>query len=117
MKKIFSMAMLMCLLFSCDAILEPDISGSPITLLSPTHQATLQAGTNAFHWESVEGALSYRFQIATPSFENATQIVADTLTLETSASFLLQVGNYEWRVSANNSASQTSFNMQSFVVE
>lgn len=117
MKKIFSIAMLICLLCGCEAVFVPDISDQTITLISPTNQAILQEGINALHWESIEDATTYHVQIATPSFVDATQIIFDTLIENTAVDVLLQRGNYQWRVLASNSDYQTAYAISAFVVE
>ena len=60
--------------------------------------------------------MQYELQIATPNFENATQLVQDTLLVNTGFTQLLDDGNYEWRIRGLNEESTTDFTTTSFSV-
>lgn len=118
--KIYSRLLILMtlLLFSCDDITEiEDISNRTVNILAPTNDAVLNITDVTFSWNNVEDAENYRLQIATPSFENAAQIVADTLVTATHFTKTLTIGNYEWRVRGENSGYQTSYSTQSFSIE
>lgn len=105
-------------LFSCDDITEiEDISNRSVSVLAPTDAVVLNITEVTFSWNAVEDAENYRVQIATPNFEDATQIVADTLVITTNFTKTLAIGNYEWRVRGENSGYQTSYSTQSFSIE
>ena len=76
-----------------------------------------------FNWNSVNEAESYLVQIATPNFENASQLVLDSVIVidtsftGTSVSRMLLDNTYEWRVKAFNSDFETDFSLSRFRVE
>lgn len=96
---------------------DEDISGETVMLIAPSNNATLDIREITFTWEKVEFAEDYTLQIATPDFDNPTQIVVDTLTTQTSSRHILENGSYEWRIKAQNSASETDFSINSFTVD
>ena len=111
---------LLLLLFvtSCEEIIEvEDISNDSVTILAPTDTAVLNITDINFSWNAVEDAEQYKLQIATPDFEMANQIVLDTTITATSFNQTLELGNYEWRVRAENSDYQTVYTIQSFTIE
>lgn len=108
---------------SCEDLLEvPDISEESVDLLAPSDSTiVLQTNVN-FTWNEVFEATQYHVQVAAPSFENAAQIVVDTLivvdSLYTSPRLnrSLVDSEYEWRVRAQNSAYETDFTTNKFSV-
>jgi len=106
------------LLLSCDDIIEvEDISNQRVIILAPTEASVLNQNDITFSWNVLEDATNYRLQIATPDFENATQILVDSLMTTISFSNTLSDGDYQWRVRAQNSDYQTPYTTQSFSVE
>lgn len=103
---------------ACDDIVEvEDISEAVVTLLAPSNDATLNITTLTFSWQNLEEAESYQIQIATPSFNEALQIVTDSIITSTSFSTTLDANVYEWRVRGENSGYQTQYTTQSFTIE
>jgi len=88
-----------------------------ITALAPTNNSVLAEGDITFSWDVLQDATQYRLQIATPTFENASQILLDSTMILTNFSNSLQLGNYEWHVRSENSEYQTSYTTQNFTVE
>lgn len=111
--RIFARSMLVSVLMlfiNCsDIIFETDISESYVNILAPTDQSNVASGTVSFHWEAVEYADNYNLQIATPDFENAKQLVADSNVVGTNFQWQLLPENYEWRIRAQNSAFETVY--------
>ncbi len=104
-------------IFACNDIIEvTDISEETVSVLAPANGVTLDEGDIAFTWNSIEDADDYNVQIATPSFEAATQIVTDSIVSETLLSISLDEGDYEWRVRAENSGYETVYTTQSFTL-
>lgn len=108
---------------SCDDFLEvPDISVESVELLAPSDSTIVTQSDVNFTWNEVFEAEQYLVQVAAPSFENATQIVVDTLIVVDSAyvsprfSKTLVDSDYEWRVKARNSAYETDFSTKKFSV-
>lgn len=109
---------------SCEDLLEvPDISNNEVQLLAPSDSITVQQNEVNFTWNEVFEATQYHIQVADPSFDNAAQIVVDTLIVVDSAyagpkfSKVLTDSNYEWRVKAQNSGYETEFSLNRFTVE
>ncbi|ARV08208.1 hypothetical protein BTO05_00595 [Winogradskyella sp. PC-19] len=103
---------------SCEEIIEvEDISQAQIDILAPTNDAVLNTTQLRFSWQDLEFSEYYRLQVATPNFLEAIQIVEDTLISTTEFNKILQVGDYQWRIKAINSAYQTQYQTQSFSIE
>ncbi|WP_075341345.1 hypothetical protein [Tenacibaculum agarivorans] len=96
-------------LIGCESFFEEDISDEKVLVLAPVDGVTVDAGTIKFSWEAISGTDEYKFQVATPTFSTATQIVEDTNITETSISIKLEKGEYEWRVKAMNTEHETPF--------
>ncbi len=119
MKKIAGLICILLVCASCEDIIEvQDISDKVVTLVAPADTVALNsANILFFDWETLEDAETYRIQIATPTFAEAVQIIADSTLSETSFSTTLEISTYEWRVKAENSGYQTMYTTQSFTVE
>lgn len=114
MKKINNIKSI-CFLFafitvSCsEIIIEKDISQEIVVLVSPTDNAQFFSTGVNFTWEGVADATKYTLQIAKPNFAAPLQIVLDTTITGTSFTQQLPIGNYEWRVRAENESYSTVF--------
>ncbi len=97
-------------------IFDEDISEETVSLIAPTDNATLGENPIVFSWEEVPFTESYVLQIATPNFDNAVQIVVDETLNATTSSQTLDNGEYEWRIKAQNSVSETLYTTASFNV-
>lgn len=112
-----------CIFASCEDLLEvPDISEESVELLAPSDSTIVVQTDVNFTWNEVFEATQYHVQVAAPSFENAAQIVVDTLIVVDS-SFVsprfakpLVDSDYEWRVKAQNSGYETEFSTNKFSV-
>ncbi|WP_461587606.1 fibronectin type III domain-containing protein [Winogradskyella sp.] len=94
-----------------------DISNDQVEITAPSNNSTLTITNVNFSWESIHDAEQYKLQIATPSFEEANQVVLDTTIIATGFIQGLSTGDYQWRVRAENSDYQTVFTTQSFSIE
>ncbi|MCR8667511.1 hypothetical protein NO995_07455 [Aestuariibaculum sp. M13] len=104
--------------FSCDDIIEvEDISSDVVLILAPTSGSIVDLDPVSFTWEPIEDAENYHLQIAIPNFEEASQVVLDTVISKTNFEKSLEASQYEWRVKAQNSGYSTEFNSTKFVVE
>ena len=99
-----------------------DISEETVQLLAPLNGTTVTLDTIKFSWNGVYDATEYHVQVATPSFENAAQIVLDSVVVVDSTfvgthiTKSLSNSEYEWRVKAMNSGFDTEFSSSSFTV-
>ncbi len=104
--------------FGCSEIIEVvDISNDQVEITAPTNNSTLTIANVNFSWGSIEYAEQYKLQIATPSFEEANQVILDTTIIATGFNQSLGAGDYQWRIRAENSDYQTVFTTQSFTIE
>lgn len=95
---------------------DNDLSEVAVQLIAPANDAVLTDQEITFSWEAVPFSENYKIQIATPDFENATQLLADEVLSSTSFSNTLEDGAYQWRVKAQNSESETSYTTYSLTV-
>lgn len=94
--------------FSCEDILEEDISDKTVTAISPYNNQLIQSNVVTFQWSEVSGADKYRVQV----FSDSQVIMIDTLIEEAaSATLPLSPGIYQWRVRAENFAYQSSYSL------
>jgi uncharacterized protein YegP (UPF0339 family) len=117
MKKVVSVFMLVCCLLSCEEIaFVPDISESNVVIIAPSENAALEGSPIRFTWEAVADADGHRVQIVRPDFENAEQLVLDSLVTGTVITQALAAGAYQWRVRAENSGFNTPYTVSGFSV-
>lgn len=109
---------------SCEDLLEvTDISEENVELLAPSDSTIVAQSNVNFTWNEVFEATQYHVQVAAPSFENAAQIVVDTLIVVDSTfvsprlNTALEDSMYEWRVRAMNSGYETTFSLNQFTVK
>jgi hypothetical protein len=109
--------------WGCEDILEEvDISEQQVVMTAPTEGSVVTQSQVSFSWETVEEATSYKVQVATPSFEQAAQVMVDTLVkvdstfVGTFFSRKLDNAKYEWRVKAQNSGFATPYGMNASTV-
>lgn len=108
MKKIYITLTLLCAI-GCEAVFEDNLSNESIIILAPLENTQVTVGDVSFTWESIDNADSYQIQIATPNFENANQILLDSITEDSRVVHNLDVGTYQWRVKGANSAYETPY--------
>ncbi len=96
-----------------------DISNETIAITAPANNATFSTtDTINFSWETLEDADKYVFQIATPDFDNPTEVIEDEIITETSFSKSnMTEGSYQWRVKAKNAGYETEYTVQSFTIQ
>ena len=121
-KTLFICMIIACL--GCQDILEvSDITQEQVLLLAPMNNTIVKDSVVLFTWNGVVEAESYLVQLATPNFENASQIVLDSIIVldstfvGTRVSKALRRLKYEWRVKAMNSSFETPFSTALFSVE
>lgn len=103
---------------SCDAIIEvPDISNDTVVALAPLEGSVVESNAVSFLWEDTADAERYRIQVATPNFQNASQILTDSLVSRTNFSRELLPNSYEWRVRAENSGFASDYTTNTFAVQ
>ncbi|WP_264536600.1 hypothetical protein [Flavobacterium sp. N1736] len=102
---------------SCEEILlVDDISKEEVVLVAPGNNVALSSTGVTLSWNAVEGADKYQLQIAIPNFDAPQQLVLDSLVTKNSFTQQLNIGKYEWRVKAVNSAYETAYTKRSFEI-
>ena len=121
MKKIalylFVFSVIVLIFSSCEEILlEDNITTNEMNLIAPVDNAMLTNTGVVFSWDIIKNATQYRLQIAKPDFINPLQIVLDTLVTSNSFNQQLNIGNYQWRVKAVNSAYETPYKTRNITI-
>jgi len=99
-----------------EVAIKVDLSGTKVSLLSPTDKSTIVDKKITLWWNQVTGAEKYNLQIVSPSFANPTKLIYDQWIATNSFVTELDAGNYEWRVKASNSISETAFSTYSLSI-
>lgn len=105
---------------SCEEFInEINIENDSISLVAPFDGASIDNGTIQFDWLPLEGATSYRIQIARPDFQMPEQILWDEVvpdSLGTNTGVDLNTGTYQWRVRGENSAYLSPYTTYNLVI-
>jgi len=116
MKKTIYVILYAILFINCEAIFVEDISQESVVLIAPSDNSEVVTGSIQFNWEGIVDATDYQIQIATPNFNQASQVVLDSTITATFFSKELGIGDYEWRIKASNSDYSTPYITNSFKV-
>ncbi|NQY11237.1 MAG: hypothetical protein HRT71_17200 [Flavobacteriales bacterium] len=100
---------LMTVLYSCSDIIEKDISEESVFLNAPAEGLELEDLTQTYWWDEVAGASYYNLQIVSPSFASAATVLLDTNVTSNKFTYTLSSGDYQWRVRAENSTSESNY--------
>ena len=100
----------------CELIEEENLGNDRITLLAPADTMETDIVTQTFWWEKLEGAARYRLQVVYPSFAQVESLIADTLVSGNQFALALYPGDFEWRMRAENSTSNTDWQYRSFQI-
>ncbi len=106
-KTLILFLMLGLTLMSCEDILEEDISDKEVFPISPSINEEIRGNTVNFRWEPIHGADYYRLQILKGSTNS--RYVLDSLVEYSYYPINLDVGEYTWRLRAENGAYVTEF--------
>lgn len=111
MKNIYVILISVIFLCGCSAIFEKSIKDQSILVYIPADSFKTKLYNQQFYWEKVSGALSYRLQIASPSFNPGIiqRMIVDTIVMTNSIHIILNSGEYEWRIRAQNGGSETEY--------
>lgn len=106
------------ILFACTKdVVEKDLNGKNIVLVSPADNDTLSSLTNVFWWNEMEGATKYHLQIVTPQFSSVQQLLLDSNIAGDHFSFTLPPGRYQWRVRGFNGSSETEYSVRTLTID
>ena len=107
---IMSCMSILLYLYSCDDVLEEDITNDKVNILAPVNQSTVSGNTVQFRWEPLDGAEEYSLEVIEMINQ---QSVLDSLTSSTTVNISMNPGKYQWRVRAENFAYQTAYTFPS----
>ena len=94
--------------FSCEDIIEKDISNDTIQIISPVIGTVVSSNVTTFQWNSLKGANNYRVQV----FNSSQAIVLDSLVKnKVSLTATLIQGQYQWKVRGENFAYQSNYSL------
>ncbi|MBF4485848.1 hypothetical protein [Flavobacterium sp. CSZ] len=97
------------LTYSCEDILEEDITNDIVQIISPAKDTKIESNVVSFKWNSLKGADKYRIQV----FTTDQVLLLDSLTTKANLTLPLNAGNYLWRVRAENYAYQSTYSFPS----
>jgi hypothetical protein len=97
------------LTYSCEDILEEDISSDTVQILSPANDSKIESNVVGFKWNALKGANKYRVQV----YQSDQVLILDSLTTKTSITLPLDAGNYMWRVRGENYAYESIYSFPS----
>ncbi|MEW4923123.1 hypothetical protein [Algibacter sp. 2305UL17-15] len=97
--------MLLFLSFSCDDILEEDITNDNLQTKYPIEGTVVDGNTVQFSWQNLDGADDYRIQI----IKSHQVFEMDSLVSTNSLTVTLDSGTYQWRVRGENFAYETAY--------
>ena len=102
--RILPVIILLILFVSCDDIIENNISEDTITIISPTNGEVINGNTVQFLWNSLSGANDYTLQLYKDNF-----LVLDSIVEFPPFEYVLNTGEYQWRIKGSNDAYETDF--------
>jgi hypothetical protein len=105
----FILISLAILTYSCEDILEEDITNDIVQIISPAKDTKIESNVVSFKWNSLKGADKYRVQV----FTTDQVLVLDSLTAKANLTLPLNAGNYLWRVRGENYAYQSTYSFPS----
>lgn len=86
-------------------------------LLSPSKAAEIFKTETLFAWEPVSESTQYRFQLVSPDFDAAKQFFYDSIIQTNNINLKLSsLGDYQWRVRAENENGKSSYVTSEFSV-
>ncbi len=115
--KNYVLIILAIFLFSCEDIIEEDISKKGVNVLSPPDQFNPETSTVNFFWDYLEGADDYQIEVVRGRFDSVTSFVVDTFVQINQFTFNFNPGEYEWSLRALNSVSSTAYIVRSFRID
>lgn len=115
-KVVLGLAVFMLLTVSCNKWFEGDLEEQSVVILTPMDGLTDSIQTKTFYWEELADAMEYELQVVTPSFDSILSVVLDTIVTDNNFSFTFSSGDYEWRIKAINSSTETDYSYGMFSI-
>ncbi|KOY84383.1 hypothetical protein AD998_21190 [bacterium 336/3] len=109
MKTSWIIILVLFLLWGCGEIIEIDITNKNVVLVAPTDSALVESSSLSLKWQSIDGAKSYKVQVASPNFDNPIKFWEDKIIEDTTLEVELDSGRFQWRVQALNNGYATKW--------
>lgn len=116
MKKILYLPFLLILSISCTDIISYNVSDSVVEIIGPSDSLFTSQQELTFWWEENDSVESYRFQLVSPDYSQAT-FVFDTVLNGNQIAFLLDEGIYKWRIRMENASSKSAYQERFLVID
>lgn len=101
--------------YSCDDILENDISDNQVLIVSPLEGQTVSGEFVNFQWQTLDGADQYRVLVSDNEINNGT--VIDSLVVGEQLGVSINAGSYNWTIRGENFGYVTGYTIpQNFEV-
>ncbi|HYG49478.1 MAG TPA: hypothetical protein VD905_01195 [Flavobacteriales bacterium] len=107
----------MLVLASCNDFIAADLTDKNITVLAPSDNVSTTSATISFFWQELDGARTYRLQIAKPSFDSMVSLLVDTSTSGTQFTHVFSPGIYQWRIRAENGSTETPWVTRTITID
>ncbi len=115
--KNYLLVILSIFLFSCDDVIEEDISKKGVSIISPPDQFNPGNTTVNFFWDYLKGAEEYQLEVVKGRFDSVISFVLDTFVVSNQYTYNFNPGKYEWSLRALNSISSTPYIVRSFTID
>lgn len=104
------------MMFSCDDVLEKDISKKEVFLKTPAPDYSTDQPDQLFWWDHLEGATAYEVLIVTPDMDNPTALLLDSVVTENKLRFTLSAGEFQWCVRGTNNGYKTAYTCRTLFI-
>lgn len=104
-------------LWGCEEVIETDIEGKTVALISPGDSIVSKDLDQLFQWEALDGAREYRVQIGSPSLQKIDGFYLDTVIGRNRLGLVLAPGEYQWRVQGLNAGYNSAFTSRFLVID
>jgi hypothetical protein len=101
----FILLILVLSAFSCEDILEKDITDDIVQIIFPIEGSIVTLNTINFQWSSLKGATKYRVQV----YNSNQSIALDSLVSKNKLDIQLPTGKYKWKVRGENFGYQSVY--------
>ena len=105
------------MLSRCSEIFEVELDGATVEVIMPVDSLVTPVAMQSFWWESVDGASHYLIQVVSPRFDSVLTAVVDERVDTNKFETTLEPGEYQWRVKAKNSASESPWITHSLFID
>ncbi len=102
---------------SCSDVIEKSIKDQNVSIIYPSNNSMLTDYAQTFWWTEVDNALHYRLELVKGRFDSVQKFILDSTLTKTSFSCVLEPGNYQLRIKAENGSTSTPYTTHSFKID